>query len=121
MGWARANVMYDTAKRHPPPGSPLESMFILVWWMRRDIDYYLARTMVQSAIDPDEGKSTSEAWKEFTEHFYPYLKGQRKRHDQAAMGALMKEVKKGFMAVRPLVPLVKSKLSSRRVTVVEQH
>lgn len=119
MGWARANVMYDTCKRQPPPGSPVESLFILVWWMRRDIDYYMVRVMVQSAVDPDKGKSTTDAWKDFTEYFYPYLKGQRREHDHQALGSLMREVKKGQLTVRPLMPLVKSKLGSKRIHVIK--
>ena len=106
-------MMYDLARSAPPPGSPLESLFILVWWMRQDLHYYGVRVAVQAMIDPDKGKAAEDAWKEFTDYFYPFLKGQRKRHDKMAIGALMKEVKRGFLSVRPLAPLVKSKLGRR--------
>lgn len=87
---------------------------ILVWWMRQDVTYYLSRAQVQASIDPDEGKSTQSAWQEYTDAFFPYLKGQRKRHDKAAMDYLMREVKKGGLRVRPTAPTIKSKLHKMR-------
>lgn len=109
-------MMYDMLDEPPAPGSPLESLMILVWRKRADIDYFLARAICQSNIDAgDEGKAANNAWKEYTDMFFPYMQAEEKRSDAAALNYLMKEVKKGALGVRPLMPLVKSRMSNRRV------
>lgn len=113
LGWARANMMYDMLREPPPPGSPLESMMILLWRMREDIRYHHSRVLVQSSIDPDDGKATKDAWAEYTDVFYPYLKEKRRRDDKAALKFLMSEVKKGAFRVRPIAPLHRSKIRER--------
>lgn len=116
LGWARANIVYDMQHEPPPPGSPLESILILVWQMRQDIEYYATRALVQAAIDiEDGGKAADEAWKKYTDAFFPHVKGRRDMGDKAALAMLMREVKKGGLRVRPLQPLVKSKLHSKRI------
>lgn len=116
LGWARANIVYDMQHEPPPPGSPLESVLILVWQMRQDIEYYSTRCLVQAAIDvQDGGKAANEAWKEYTDAFFPHVKGKRSHGDQAALSMLMKEVKKGGLSVRPMEPLMKSKIHSKRI------
>ena len=115
LGWARANIVYDMQHEPPPPGSPLESIMILVWQMRQDIEYYGNRVLVQAAIEiKDGGKAASEAWQKFTDVFYPHVKGKRDRGDKAALASLMREVAKGGLKVRPLHSLVRSKLHSKR-------
>lgn len=116
LGWARANIVYDMQHEPPPPGSPLESVMILVWQMRQDIEYYATRVLVQAAIDiEDNGKAVQDAWKAYTDVFFPQVKGKRDRGDKAALASLMKEVKKGGLRVRPLMTLVKSKMHSKRI------
>lgn len=89
---------------------------ILVWQMRRDIEYYGLRALVQAAIDiKDGGKAADEAWKEYTDVFYPHVKSRRSMGDKAALACLVKEVQKGKLAVRPLQSLIKSKLHSKRI------
>lgn len=89
---------------------------ILLWQMRQDVEYYTTRALVQAAVDiDDEGKAVQEAWKSYTDAFFPHLKGKRDTSDQAALAMLMKEVKKGGLKVRPVQPLVKSKLHSKRI------
>jgi hypothetical protein len=89
---------------------------ILVWQMRQDIEYYTTRALVQAAVDiEDEGKAVQEAWKAYTDAFFPHVKGRRDMGDKAALAMLMKEVKKGGLKVRPLMPLVRSKLHGKRI------
>jgi hypothetical protein len=89
---------------------------ILVWQMRQDIEYYATRALVQAAIDiEDGGKAANEAWKQYTDAFFPHVKNRRDFGDKAALAMLMKEVKKGGLKVRPLMPLVKSKLHGKRI------
>lgn len=89
---------------------------ILVWQMRQDIEYYETRALVQAALDiNDEGKAAQDAWKAYTDAFFPHVKGRRQSGDKAALASLIKEVKKGGLRVRPLMPLVKSKMHSKRI------
>ena len=106
--------MYEMMGEPPPPGSPVESVMLLVWRMRQDRDYNATRALVQAAIDPDQGKSTQDAWAEFSDAFYPYLKAQKKKGDKAAIDFLMREVARGPLKIIPLVPLVKSRLHGKR-------
>jgi|GEM_PF-4710105 len=116
FGWARANMVYDLRAEPPPPGSPLESVLILVWQMRQEIEYYATRALVQAAVETDDdGKAVQDAWKDFSEAFFPHIKGKRDMGDKAALAMLMKEVQKGGFRVKPLMPLVKSKLHSKRI------
>jgi len=109
-------MVYDMQHEPPPPGSPLESVMILVWQMRRDIEYYGTRCLVQAELDiKDDGKAVQDAWKQYTDAFFPHVKSKRDIGDKSAMDVLMKEVKKGGLAVRPLQPLVKSKIHSKRI------
>lgn len=116
FGWARANMVYDMQGEPPPPGSPLESVLILVWQMRQEIEYHSTRALVQAAVDAgDDGKSVQDAWKDFTDAFFPHIKGKRDMGDKAALAMLMKEVQQGGLRVKPLMPLVKSKIHSKRI------
>lgn len=94
----------------------MESVLILVWQMRRDIEYYGTRALVQAAIEiQDGGKAADEAWKKYTDVFFPHVEGRREMGDKAALAMLMREVKKGGLKVRPLQSLVKSKMHSKRI------
>lgn len=99
-------MLYDLLPGPPPPGSPLESVLILVWNMRQDAHWFATRAMVQAAMDiQDGGKAANDAWKEYTDVYFPYLAQKRKKGDQVALESLMKEVKKGGFKVTPLEPL----------------
>lgn len=106
--------MYDMMVEPPPPGSPVESIILLVWRMRRDYEYNGVRAIVQAAVNPDDGKSTQDAWAEYTNAMFPYLGEQKRRSDKAALDYLMKEVARGPLSIKPLVPLVKSRLHGRK-------
>ena len=106
--------MYDMMREPPPPGSPVESVMLLVWRMRQECEYNALRALVQSAIDPDQGKSTQDAWTAFSDSFYPYLTEQKRKGDKAALDYLMREVARGPLKIIPLVPLIKSRLYGKR-------
>jgi len=99
----------------PPPGSPLESLFLLVWRMRQDIKFYKHQAIVQTAANPKDGESITKAWARYTDAMFPYQHAELARADQAAMSSLTKVVEQGALTVRPTVTLVKSRFK-RRVT-----
>ena len=107
----------------PAPGTPLESVMLLVWRMRQDIEFYRTRVMINSvmaaAAQGDNiqkaNKELQDAWQDFIDEVYPYQKGQRMRVDEAAIEFLKREVAKGPLTVTPLQPVGKaaSKLKTR--------
>lgn len=68
MGWARANLLYDTIVSPPEPGSLKEAVCILVQKYRADQQYY--RTLAQLS----EGtKQREEAFNSFRGAMFPYV------------------------------------------------
>jgi hypothetical protein len=83
--------------------------------MREDVKYYETRALVQASVETgDEGKAVQDAWKGYSDKFFPYLAARRKKADAAAMDYLKRETAKGPMTVRPLAPLMKSNLRRKR-------
>jgi len=105
-------VIYDLLDSPPPVGSLMESVILLVWQMRRDVDFYATRAVVQASMESD-GEAVQNAWKDYEKKFYPYLEEQRKLADKAAIDFLQRESKKAY-AVRPVSPLIKSRIRRRK-------
>jgi len=114
-------MIYDTLREPPKPGTPLESLMLLVWRMRQDIEVQktrvLAEAIIAAASGTDEAnKRLQEAWSQYVDDAYPFKRGRRVRADQAAMEYFKREAAKGPLRVVPLQPLTraKSRLSSRK-------
>lgn len=97
----------------PPPGSPLESLFLLVWRMRQDIEFYHHQAIVQAVSSPEDGKAITDAWGRYTNAMFPYQQAELARADKAAMDALRRAVAGGPLSVRPAGTLVKSRFGGR--------
>lgn len=110
----------------PTPGTPLESVMLLVWRMRQDIEFQRVRVMVNATLAAaaqgdniqSANKELQDAWQDFIDESYPYQKGQRVRTDDAAIEFLKQEAARGPLAVTPLQPVGKaaSKLKTRWLT-----
>lgn len=100
-------MLYDMLATPPSPGSPVESLMIMVWQMRQDATYFLNRAIVQAAMEiGDGGEASQKSWGEFTDKFYPYLEDRRKKGDAAALKVFYKEFNKKLI-VTPLASLSK--------------
>lgn len=129
MGWARANLIYETLTGPPTPGTPMESLMLIVWRMRQDIRMNETRVIIQSilAAAPEAGeqagKSMQEAWKDYTEEIFPFQRGQRRGADDAAITYLKREAARGPLKVTPLQGLSKgkSRLKRRQAEVAEKR
>lgn len=116
-------MMYETMTEPPAPGTPLESLMLMVWRMRQDIEMQKTRAVVNAVIaassagEAAEGanKTLNESWQDFLDDMYPFQKGQRNKTDKAAIDFLKREVAKGPLKVVPLQPIGKarSKLKTR--------
>jgi hypothetical protein len=115
--------MYDKLSSPPTPGTPLESVMLLVWRMRQDIEFQRTRVMVNAVLAAaaqgeniqSANKELQDAWQDFLDESFPYQKGQRVKTDEAAIEFLKQEVAKGPLTVTPLQPVGKasSKLKTR--------
>jgi hypothetical protein len=109
-------MLYELMPKPPAPGTPMESLIMLVWRMRQDIRLMETRALVQSVIysgleevDQSNTNELNEAWREYTDEMFPFQRGRVKRQDQSAMEYLKKEVARGPLSVRPLQYLGKAR------------
>jgi hypothetical protein len=113
----------------PEPGSPLESLIVLVWMARQEIRMQETRSIVQAMLAATaEGENIKAAndqlqksWEAYLDELFPFQRGLRKSSDKAAMEFFVKEALKGPLKVTPLVPLtkVRSKLRTRYLNLEE--
>jgi len=109
-------MLYEQLDGPPAPGTPMESLMLLVWRMRQDIRLMEPRALVQAityaGMDEPDQQSTNdlnESWKEYTDEVFPFQRGRIKRQDDAAMDYLKQEVARGPLAVKPLQYLGKAR------------
>lgn len=117
-------MVYDMLAVPPAPGTPMESLMMMVWRMRQDVKHSETRAIIQALIataSEGEGanKNMQNAWTEYTEELFPFKRGLKKRSDQAAIDYLKREVAKGPLRVVPLQPLGKarSRMKNRQAEV----
>jgi hypothetical protein len=103
----------------PEPGSPLESLILIVWRMRQDIKLQETRAMVTAIVAAgsdaeNRDKVVQDAWQAYLDEYFPYKKNVIQNQDQRAIDYLKSEVKKGPLTVTPLQPLNKGTSKLRR-------
>ncbi len=115
MGWARANIMFEKAKRVPEPGSPMEIVFVLLWKMRQDIEFQKQRATLQALMSQQgvESKPVLEAFDALKESFFPFSKASKSTDFKDMREHLMREVRRGPISVTPLEDPNQRKISSR--------
>jgi hypothetical protein len=102
----------------PTPGTPMESLMLLVWKMRSDLRFQemrlVANTLIVAAQPNRQDADTiiQGLWKDYRGAAYPFEKAAANRQDEAALDYLRREVAGGPLAVRPMAPLTVR--SSRR-------
>ena len=113
-------MLYDKLIEPPAPGTPLESLMLMVWRMRQDIEMQKVRAVVSAVISSNSdadgaAKDMKDAWQDLLDDMYPYQRGQRVKSDQAALDFLRQEAERGWLKVIPLQPVGKarSKLKTR--------
>lgn len=120
-GWARANVWYDL-KILPEPGSPLESIFVVLFTLRQDIEFNKTMTMLHAILEaprqtleqykPD--KTLDQAIEAYVKSMYPYWDADKKADIQKAAQVLHQWVSKvDHMEIQP-IPTITSMLKNRQ-------
>lgn len=103
MGWARANIIYDTYHKTPEYGTLLEVMFMLVWKKRQVIQAMQVRAMAQSALG---GKDAEKAYKDFIRE----LTQTEQEQKRDVLRDRLEDMKKiSAIKVTPLAPVHKTR------------
>jgi len=100
LGWARANFIYEKEDR-PVPGSLVEVIFIIVFFMKQRIQFQRTRVDVQAALD-QEGKETLRAFEDFRKAVFPYERRMALQKFAEEKKVLEKWVTDGPVSVTPM-------------------
>ena len=111
--------MYDKLVRMPEPGSPLESLMLIVWRMRQDLRVQEVRAMTTAIVSAgsegdDRDKPVQEAWNAYLTEMFPFQRGLLKNQDQKAIDYLKSEVAKGPLTVTSLEQITRGRSKLRR-------
>ena len=97
-------MLYDQSSALPHPGSPLESIFILLAKRKQETEYYRTKLLVAASLAPhsEEGaKMLTDAWDSYRESTFPFLAGQKVKKDVEAKEVLNWWGKR-MLKIRPL-------------------
>lgn len=116
MGWARANMMYDTMDRPPRQGSLLELLFTMVQMRREAARLMKTRAIIQTLRDQsDDGEASQSAYDDYRRALMPYLIQEEHERSAAIREAMHEEFRRGPMTVTPVEPTGKVKSRLRRI------
>ena len=94
-GWALAGMWYDKFHGTPPRGSPMETVFLLVYLQRQEAQLLSTRAIVQSTLP--EGKAASDpaiaAYQKYCDAMFPFLDRASNTDEDAARARLLEFVK----------------------------
>jgi hypothetical protein len=75
-------MWYDKYDGLPPRGSPLESLFLLVFLQRQEATLLSARALVQSTLPEGKaGKAAIDAFQKYADTMFPFIKSASKETD----------------------------------------
>lgn len=112
-------MYYEMMTEPPTPGTPLESLMLMVWRGRQDIELQKTRAVVQATLaassnaGEESNKNLRDSWQDLLDEMFPFQRGQRKGADQRAMEYLKQEVARGPLRVIPLQPVGKGRSKLR--------
>ncbi len=109
--------MYEKAQKPPPPGSPTEILFILVWNMRQHQEFHKSRAVAQALMSQKgaEEKTINEAFEKLREAFFPFDKNAKRSELKDMRHHLLTEIARGPLSVTPLEDPNRRKVASRLV------
>lgn len=107
--------MFDKTTRVPPPGDPLEIVFLLVWKMRQNIEFQTARATLQALLNQKgaEPKHIEDAFQDLKNSFFPFEKNQKKQEIGELRKAMMREIARGPLSVTPMADPDRRKMANR--------
>lgn len=94
-GWALAGMWYDKFRGLPPRGSPLETVFLLVYLQRQEAQLLSTRALVQSTLP--EGKEASDpaiaAYQKYCDAMFPFMERAANADKDAERKKLLEFIK----------------------------
>jgi len=126
LGWARANILFDRFKGMPENGSPMETLFLVLWRMRQQVDFQKSRVLVQALMNQQgaEPKHIEEAFEDLRESFFPFEQAKRDEEIKDLKKVMHRELARGPMSVKPMVDMtretMKKKLSQGQAALQER-
>jgi hypothetical protein len=82
-GWALANMWYDKYQGMPPAGTPLESIFTLVFLHKKESEMLATRATIQALVS-EKADPAIEAYKQYCDAMFPYIeRAMNTEHDEA--------------------------------------
>jgi len=116
MGWARANMLYDTMARPPRQGSLLEMLFTMIQMRREAAKLMETRALVQAMKDDsDDGEPNQSAYDDYRRALMPYLVQEDRDRAAGVRAAMNQEFSMGPMSVTPIEASGKVKSRLRRI------
>ena len=98
----------------PIPGTMGESLMLLVWRARQDIELLKTKAIINAIIisgqegTAERNKLLQESWTDYMDAVFPASKTKSKTQDQKALDFMHKEIKRGPLKIIPLEPLTKA-------------
>jgi hypothetical protein len=116
-GWARANLLLAALQEPPPPGSLQESALMLLVLQLEQVEHEKFRALITTIIKPEKG---AEAFDEYLNKAFPYIKGTEEKEKQQNINKLMKEIKRGVLVVKSMPDGKKSMKSRLKTRIIER-
>jgi hypothetical protein len=97
-------MQYETAQGPPPPGSLLESVFLLMAKKRREADFFRTKLLVEATLAPHakDSDGLSKAFDAYRESMFPFLGEESQKETIEAKKTLEQWVANKALKVRPL-------------------
>lgn len=102
IGWARSNILYDTLKEPPTPGSPLEFVTLQVFSLRQSAEYQKYRLVAQSSLSAGTSDAAKDALKDLFAAMFPHKQQEQENTNKVAMRILENHIRSGPIHVTPV-------------------
>jgi broad specificity phosphatase PhoE len=95
----------------------MEMVHILVWKMRQNIEFHKSRSTMQAllSLKGAEDKTIMAAFDDLREAFFPFDKNEKKDEIRKLKDEMLKEIRRGPLAITVLADPNRKKVASRLV------
>jgi len=98
-------MLYDLADGPPPPGSLVESVFLVIAKRRQEAQFFQAKMIMEASLAAHVekgGEILDKTYRAFKDSMFPFLAGSEKREAKKQKKLLDSWTKGGPMKVKPL-------------------
>lgn len=98
-------MLYDLYGAPPPPGSLLESVFMILSKRRQEQELLRTRVLVEAMLAPHvekKGSTLSEAFGDYADTLFPFLRHKRTKSSEDAKKALKQWTDRHALRVKPI-------------------